>query len=152
MVVSYDEFAGAFLSKITDYDLNMLTSVDEQSVVDGYMRRALSNTTFKKVCDIKFMDISDDKTRTFNVPDSDAEYMDEIIDIVSEGMLEQWLKPYVYQQDLLRNVLNTRDYTMFSPAELVMRVGNAYKDAHKNYLNLIREYSYNHGDLSDLHL
>ena len=53
---------------------------------------------------------------------------------------------------VLENVLNTKDFSTYSPAELLMRVGNAYAKVQKDYTNMIREYSYNHGDLSDLHL
>jgi hypothetical protein len=53
---------------------------------------------------------------------------------------------------ILQNVLNTRDFIQYSPAELLMRVGNAYTQAKKDYTQMIREYSFNHGDLSDLHL
>ena len=78
--------------------------------------------------------------------------LDEIIEIVSEGMVVQWMKPYLHKQELLENILNTRDFTSYSPAELLMRVGNAYKDAKASYTQMIREYSYNHADLSELHL
>ena len=64
----------------------------------------------------------------------------------------QWLKPYAYSQEILENVLNTRDFTTYSPAELLMRVGNAYEKAQNDFTRMIREYSYNHGDLTDLHL
>ena len=40
----------------------------------------------------------------------------------------------------------------YSPAELLLRIGNAYAKVQKDYTNMVREYSYNHGDLSDLHL
>ena len=78
--------------------------------------------------------------------------LDEIVDIVSEGMLVQWMKPFVYKQEGLENVLNTKDFTTYSPAELLMRIGNAYNAAQKDFTNMMREYSYNHGDLTDLHL
>lgn len=78
--------------------------------------------------------------------------LDEIVDIVSEGMLAQWLKPYTYKQDNLENVLNTKDFTTYSPSELLMRISNAYAAAQKDFTNMMREYSYNHGDLTDLHL
>ena len=67
-------------------------------------------------------------------------------------MVKQWLKPYLYRQEILENVLNTRDYTTYSPAELLLRVGNAYKEAKSDYTQMVREYSYNHGNLSELHL
>ena len=84
--------------------------------------------------------------------DIPADELDEIVDIVSEGMLEQWMKPYVYRQENLENILNSRDFTTYSPAELLLRVGNAHTKVQRDYTNMIREYSYNHGDLSDLHL
>ena len=67
-------------------------------------------------------------------------------------MVVQWLKPYVYKQELLESTLNTRDFTAYSPAELLRRVGDAYTKAQKDYIQMVREYSYNHGDLTVLHL
>ena len=84
--------------------------------------------------------------------DIPADELDEIADIVSEGMLVQWMKPYVYRQENLENVLNTKDFTTYSPAELLLRISNAYAKVQKDYTNMIREYSYSHGDLTDLHL
>ena len=151
MSVSYDVFTGAFLSKITEYDLPELDDDEREEIVDGYMKRALSLSTFKKVCKIDFTDTADDSSRTFDV-DIDDGHLDEIVDIVSEGMVSQWLKPYVYRQENLENILNTRDYSLYSPAELLLRIGNAYQKSQKDYVQMIREYSYNHGDLTVLHL
>lgn len=151
MSVSYDVFTGAFLSKITEYDLLELDDDEKEEIVDGYMKRALSLSTFKKVCDIDFVGSANDSSRTFSV-DVDDELLDEIVDIISEGMISQWLKPYVYKQENLENVLNTRDYSLYSPAELLLRIGNAYQKSQKDYIQMIREYSFNHGDLTVLHI
>lgn len=151
MSLSYDVFTTAFLSKITEYDLLTLDDNSRHEVVDGYMHKSLNNGTFKKVCKYNFSAIKDDNNRVFDIEIPD-DILDEIVDIVSEGMVTYWLKPYVNKQEILENVLNTKDFTTYSPAELLLRVGNAYKDTHKQYMNMIREYSYNHGDLTDLHL
>ena len=98
------------------------------------MKRAISG--FRKICQYDF---STTGTSTLNT-------------LVSEGMVVQWLKPYVYKQELLENAINTKDFTTYSPAELLLRVGNAYADAKKDYTQMIREYSFNTGDLTDLHL
>lgn len=149
MAIPYDAFTGAFLNKISEFELLQLDDNTRTEVIDGYRKRAVS--AFRKNCRVDLFTTVDETERAYlvDVTDEDA---DELIDIVSEGMLIQWLKPFVYQQDLLQNLLNTRDYTLYSPAELLMRVGNAYKQAQKDYTQMIREYSYNHGDLSDLHL
>lgn len=151
MSVPYDVFATAFLSKITEFDLLSLDDASRTEIVDKYMHTAVSNSNFKKVSGLNFATTKDDENRVFDlvIP---ADRIDEIVDIVSEGMVVQWLKPYVYKQELLENVLNTKDFSTYSPAELLLRVGNAYAKAQKDYLNMIREYSFNHGDLTDLHL
>lgn len=149
MGIPYDSFAGAFLAKVTEFELSALTEDEQQETVDGYMKRAISS--FKKICKYDLTTTSNDMLREFDVA-IDENDLDEITDIVSEGMLVQWLKPYVYKQELLENVLNTRDFTSYSPAELLLRVGNAYKKAQKDYTQMIREYSYNNGDLTRLHI
>lgn len=148
MNVSYDVFTGAFLNKITEYTFIQIPEGDRTAIIDGYMKRALSR--FEKICKYDLSSY-DDITRSFNV-DIPVDDLDEIVDIVSEGMLEQWMKQYVYRQENLENTLNTKDFSTYSPAELLLRVGNAYTKVQKDYTNMIREYSYNHGDLSDLHL
>lgn len=148
MSISYDDIAGAFLSKITEFELLELFPEDRDALIDGYMKRAA--TVFNKVCRYN-LSLKDEEYREYTADFAEGD-IDEIVDIISEGMIVQWLKPYVYQQELLQNVLNTRDYTTYSPAELLLRVGNAYKQAQKDYIQMVREYSYNHGDLTRLHL
>lgn len=149
MSVAYDLFIGEFLSKITERDLLALSPEGRDEAVFGYMRRAISG--FKNVCKYDLTTTRDDENRIFNV-DIAPEDIDDIADIVSEGMIVQWLKPYVYRQELLENTINTRDFTTYSPAELLLRVGNAYAKAQKDFTQMVREYSFNTGVLTDLHL
>ena len=147
--VPYDLFTGAFLSKITEYEFSGMTDFERTATVDGYMKRAIA--AFKKICQYDLTTTADDNVREFAVEIEDED-LDEIVDIVSEGMLVQWMKPYVYAGENLENMLNTRDFTEYSPATLLYRIKEAYNQAKKDYTNMIREYSYNHGDLTDLHL
>lgn len=149
MTLSYDAFTGAFLNKISEFKFLELEDNSRTEIIDGFRKRATS--AFKKNCRVDLFTTGDDVLREYCV-DVSEEDADELIDIISEGMVVQWLKPYVYQQELLENVMNTRDYSLYSPAELLLRVGNAYAKAQKDFTQMIREYSYNHGDLSDLHI
>lgn len=148
MSVSYDVFAGAFLSKITEYSFIKMPQGDATVIVDGYMKKAVPQ--FAKVCKYD-LSVFDDEHREFLVSIPEGE-IDEIVDIVSEGMLVQWMKPYVYRQENLMNVLNTADFSTYSPAELLLRISTVYNQVKKDFTNKIREYSYANGDLSDLHL
>lgn len=111
MSLSYDIFTSAFLNKVTEYDFIPLDSYERNSIVDGYMKRACSQ--FNRLCQYDLSDY-DDAVREFSVtiPDND---IDEIADIVSEGMLVQWMKPYFYRADNLENILNTSDFSAYSP-------------------------------------
>lgn len=148
MSVPYDMFIGAFLGKVTEYDFINLDEYDRNNMVEGYMKRACSQ--FDRICKYDLSD-RDDLIRQFNMDVPDDE-IDEILDIVSEGMLVQWMKPYVFKQDNLVQLLNTKDFTAYSPAELFRQVNSAYSSVNKNFVGMMREYSYNHGDLTELHL
>ncbi len=149
MSVPYDLFTGAFLSKITEYEFRNMTGFERNSAVDGYMKRAIA--AFKNICKYDLTTTADDNVREFDIEIEDED-LDELVDIISEGMLVQWMKPYTYRQESLENVLNTKDFSSYSPAELLLRIGNAYTAARKEFTNMMREYSYNHGDLTVLHL
>lgn len=149
MSVSYDVFVGAFLSKVTSYDFANMSVFERMTTVDGYMKRAIAS--FRKICKYDLSTTADDIIREFDV-DIPQEDLDEIADIISEGMLVQWMKPFTYKQEGLEAILNTKDFTSYSPAELLMRIGDAHREAMANFTNMKREYSYNHGDLTDLHL
>lgn len=148
MIVSYGLFRDAFLGKVAEYDFLKLGQYDRDSIIYGYMYRACAQ--FNKICKYDLL-ARDDVVLEFK-DDFAEEDVDEIVDIISEGMLVQWMKPYVYRADNLENILNTPDFSSYSPAELLYRITSAYKEAKKDFTNMMREYSYNHGDLSDLHL
>lgn len=149
MSVPYDKFTEAFLAKVTEFDFIKLSEYERNHLIDGYMKRAIA--AFKKVCKYDLTTTADDMVREFDT-DIEAEDLDEIVEIVSEGMLVQWMKPYIYKQENLESVLNTRDFTTYSPSELLLRISATYAAVRKDFTNMMREYSYNHGDLSSLHL
>lgn len=149
MNVSYDVFIGAFLEKISEFDFVKLSDETRDQMVEGFLRRAVSE--FRKNCHYSLTGSFDDCNRVLTV-DIAPDDIDELANIISEGMVVQWLKPYVYSQENLQNALSTRDYSVYSPAELLKRVGDTYTKARNDYIQMIREYSYNHGDLTDLHI
>ena len=149
MSVSYDVFTGAFLQKVSEFEFIKLQEENRVELIDGDIKRALAS--FKKISTYDFISSADDETREFNIEIEEGD-LDEIADIVSEGMVVQWLKPYVYKQEILELHLNTKDYSTYSPAELLKQVGGAYARAQKDFTQMLREYSYNHGDLTVLHL
>lgn len=147
MSVSYNLFTKSFLHKVTEYDFIRLDAYERSDMVDGYMKRACAQ--FNKICKYDLV-TCDDAVREFKATIPETE-IGEIVDIVTEGMLVQWMKPYVYAGENLRNMLNTSDFSSYSPAELLYRVKSAYEMCRKDFTKMMREYSYRYGDLTDLH-
>lgn len=153
MLVSYDNFTGAFLAKVTEYDFIRLPDEGRIALIDGFMKRACAH--FSEVCEYDIVH-GDDDMRTFNLEkdgvDISTAELDEIIDIVSLGMLVQWFTQQFYNQENLRNALSTSDYHFYSPAELLYRMTNAYEMCKRDFKDAVKEYSYRHGDLTVLHM
>ena len=149
MSLSYDVLTGAFLAKVSEYEFIQMDLTDREDMIDGFMKRAVA--AFKRNCKYDLFSTANDETRVFDVEIADED-LDELVDIISEGMLIQWMKPFLYKQELLENLLNTRDFSTYAPGNLLMRVGEAYERVQRDYTQMIREYSYNHGDLTKLHL
>ena len=149
MAVPYDVFTGAFLSKISEYDFVNMDSFERNAEIDGYMKRSIS--AFRHICKYDLSSTADAIVREFNV-DIPQEDLEELADIISEGMVAQWLKPNAFRQENLQSALNTKDFTHYSPAELLNRVATVYAKVQRDFVSMMREYSYNHGDLTDLHL
>ena len=141
----YKAFIDTFLDKISDYKLLNYEDylVDELAV--GYMKRVC--TKFDKICQADLSQ-QDDNEYAFLSDEID----DEIIDIVTDGLVVEWLRQYVNNSDNLENILNTKDFTMYSSKNLLAEIKSLYQDEQKAFTNSMREYSYNHGDLSNLHL
>lgn len=150
MLVSYDIFTGAFLSKITEFDLLLVDVKNRTIIIDGYMKRAISQ--FQHICKCDLITTADDTERTIDVELESDDDLTELVDIISEGMVVNWMKPYIYKQEMLEMTLNTKDFTTYSPAEMIHRMSGAYEKAQSDFTQLMREYSYNHSDLTKLHL
>jgi len=149
MNVSYDRFTEAFLAKITEYEFLKLSEEGRQALVDGYMKRACAS--FSDVC-VYNITGGNDEDREFVFDGATKNDVEEIVDIISDGMVTQWLRQHLYKQENLSITMNTADFTHYSPAELTYRITNAYKLTRQNFINAMREYSFRHGDLTRLHI
>lgn len=152
MVVSFDVFTGAFLAKLTEYDFIRMSDAMRRELTDGYLRRACAR--FDEVC-VYDLTARDDFTRTFELErdgvDITPAELDEIVDIVSLGMLVQWFTQQYYNQENMKNMLNTTDFSHYSPSELLYRMTSAFEMCKSDFEAAVREYSYRHADLTQLH-
>lgn len=139
-MTAYTTIYNSFLDKVNDYDLADMTAELAQTSMRGWLNQAV--VRFLESCK---KDLSQTEEGGFT---EDLDLME--IDILTEGMVEAWLKPIRNNLDLLRNALSTKDFTTFSPANLLDKVNDTYSMAHANFLSRIKEYSFIRNDVGDL--
>lgn len=139
-MTAYTTIYNSFLDKVNDYDLADMTAELAQTSMRGWLNQAV--VRFLESCK---KDLTQTEEGGFT---EDLDLME--IDILTEGMVEAWLKPLHNNLDLLRNALSTKDFTTFSPANLLDKVNDTYSMAHANFLSRIKEYSFIRNDVGDL--
>ena len=141
MATPYSDVYNTFLGKITDYDLPKFTDLDKEEILFGFMKSAC--VKFNKVCLINLYD-RDENLKQFN-----KDLDDEIIDIISELMVIEWLKPKMLSTENLKNSLTTADYKILNTVSLTS-IKETYELCKKDTKSLINNYSFMHGDFKEI--
>lgn len=147
MVVSYDSIINDFLQKITEYKFLNLPQSTREEIVKGYMTHAIKE--FSVICREPIDDFNDEDETIAMQNDIDE---NEFIDVVTDGMVFYWFKQFMFAEENLKNQLNTVDFSTYSPAELLKQVRIAYDQCKREFTARLRRYSYDHGELTDLHI
>lgn len=144
MATPYSKIYEAFIFKVKAYDLLMLLEEDREDILYIYMT-SVCRKVFKTV--MPYVDLSDrnEDTKEFN---NDID--DDVIDIIAECMITEWLKPQMYSDELLESRLNTKDFTEYSPAKLIEQMRYVYEMSKKESKVIINNYTFSHGDIAEL--
>lgn len=142
-MTEYKYIFSEFKDKITDPDLLLLINDLQIETLKVLMSKAI--TRCNRIC--KTVDLSnrDDIILKFRV-----ELPEEVVDIITEWMIVFWLKPYLNNTENLRNMLSTKDFSVFSPANLLEKISDRYELARKHARSLMNSYSYVIADMSEL--
>jgi len=137
MATKYSVVYEWFASKVTDYDLLLFTDEDRESIIKTYLMSAC----------VKF---SNCKVDLFDRNETDNEFNqdldDEILDILSENMLISWLQPKLNNIENFKNALSTKDFSLYSPANLLKETRETFKEIRLNAKKMIDNYSFRHAD------
>ena len=138
MNTTYNE--EVFIDKITEYDWYKYTDA-EKDKIEQYMISACSKWRNSGL-DLKNRD---DESRTFNI-----KLTDEHIDIITTGMIVEWLKPKLYNSDKLKAFLNTKDFNLTSPQGILSQIREVYSGAKTEFKVMMSEFSFNNGNVNEV--
>lgn len=142
MATPFTEVYSHFLSKISDYDILEFDIGDREDILERYLISAVSE--FKKNC--QDVDLTYDR----EIKEFATDLSDQIMEILTTGMAYYWINPQILNTDNLRNVMNTKDFEMYSPANLILQLRTLRNDLKKEFTQMIYEYSYLYGKIEEL--
>lgn len=134
----YSQVIEHFLPTVSEY---MFLEMEEEQAFEfifPFLKNAI--TQFNDACIFDLED-RDEENQMFNV---DLTF--EEIDILADLMRVEWLKQKLYNSELLRNGMSTKDYTIFSPANLQSQIRETYIDARESARMRLYQYTYTHNN------
>ena len=126
--------------KFTDYSFLGATDANKEALLQKYLLSAIVD--FQPACHVNLGDY-DLQTGQFNI-----ELDDEIIEILSWGIAYHWITAKTMNSELLRNTIHNKDYTSYSPANLLKEIKDLRKTTEQEFKGRVRTYSFRHGDIN----
>ena len=139
---TFEEVFSRFRSRVRNYDF---LEFDDFTILQyQYSLLIQSVFDFSDICKTDIEDY-DSELMVFNQKLTGKE-----INILSLGMMVHFLEPYVYNTDALQNAISTKDFSVYSPANLLEKMTELLKETKKELKKEINLYSFKNGEISDL--
>lgn len=142
MATPFSEIYERAILKFSDYEFLKLPESEREYILEKYLMGARAD--FEKMCRIDLSQI--DAIRKEFKLDLD----NEVIEILALGIAYQWVSSKVLDSSNLSNSLSLKDYSFFSPANLLREMTEFRNSIYKEYRRKMIEYSYYAGNISTL--
>ena len=136
----YSDIYDLFFGMTSDYEFLSLASIVQNEILEGWLLSAIGEFSDKCKVDLADRDIS---LKQFNLSLSDKEKK-----VLAKLILVEWLNPKLYTLSNLQNQLSSKDFNMFSPANLLKEIRETHNQAKKDANRMITSYSYSNFDPS----
>lgn len=107
-----------------------------EDVLEKYLVSAKTDFAPTALVDLSDCDMD---AKQFNI-----ELDDDVIEILATGIAYYWLSFKAMNSELLKNVMNSKDYYYYSPANLLKEVQTLRNTIRDEFYSKIRRYSYVH--------
>lgn len=142
MATPYSEIYKRAIFRFKDYGFLKLDNETKEDILEMYLTS--SRAEMQRVANVDLSDY-DNELKQFNT-DLDEECME----ILAVGITYHWLSMQTLNSQSLKNVLNSRDYYFYSPANLLKEVQTLRSTLRAEYLSRMRAYSYRNSKIGDL--
>ena len=114
MNTAYEDIYARYRSRVRNYDMLDLEMAQGELYQKDLLELAIED--FEEICK-QDLENRDDELRSFGIELTAREK-----NILSLGMVVHFVEPYVYNTDALQNALSTKDFSLYSPANLLEKM------------------------------
>ena len=142
MPTSFSSIYDRAVFKFTDYTFLTTAADIKKDVLWRYLQSAI----------VDFTPIYQENGLTYDVEkqEFDTDLPDEVQEILALGIAYYWLSGQVLTRSLLKNILHNKDYTSYSPANLLKEAQSLKDGLGNEYRGKINTYSVRHGNIQEL--
>lgn len=142
MATPFTDIYARAIFRFADYKFLEQDIDVREGVLEKYLISA--KTEFQRICKVDLGDY-DLTLKQFN-----NDLGDEEIEILALGVAFYWVSYKTMNSELLKNVLNSKDYYYYSPANLLKEVQTLRKTIRGEFDSRMKKYSYFDNTLSTL--
>ena len=142
MGTKYEEIFDRYRARVRNYDFLDYDAIARLEYQKDLLALAVSD--FEDICKQDLNDREDD-ILSFSATLTNREK-----DILALGMVLHFVEPYVYNTDALQNALSTKDFSLYSPANLLEKMTELMEMTEKRLRREINLYSFRNNEISGL--
>ena len=142
MGTKYEEIFDRYRARVRNYDFLDYDAITRLEYQKDLLALAVSD--FEDICKQDLNDREDD------ILSFAATLTNREKDILALGMVLHFVEPYVYNTDALQNALNTKDFSLYSPANLLEKMTELMEMTEKRLRREINLDSFRNNEISGL--
>lgn len=142
MATPFSDIYSKAIFRFADYDFLKQDIQVREDVLERYLMSSVND--FHRICAVDLNNYDSEK-KQFNI-DLD----NEIQEVLAVGVSFYWISFKTLDAKALKNVMNSKDYSYYSPANLLKEVQTLRNTIRDEYYSKMRRYSYDINDVSTL--
>lgn len=141
--LSYDEIFSDFLGSVTDYNLISMEQEDAYSLMTEYLHKSLSQSYIRRLfSSVELDDSSEEFTFEMSYTVDDDSDIDFTKNILSKGMVIEWLKPQVRSKLNIAQMFGGKETKWFSQSSHLAELRGMLEDTELELRKSIRDRGY----------
>ena len=142
MGTKYEEIFERYRARVRNYEFLDFDAITRLEYQKDLLTLAIGD--FEEICKQDLTDREDD-ILAFNITLTNREK-----GILALGMVLHFVEPFVYNTDALQNALNTKDFSLYSPANLLEKMTDLMTTTEHRLRGEINLYSFRNGEIAGL--